>query len=509
MAESQALTFASEEEREKAFMELPDEAPRGVNIDVWQAEIDAKKQEIETAQIVAGAAAPEQPPVTEDPPETTAADKVYDFGSIPASDLPEELRSYSSPGEIIKQFAHARKYANTVEQKLVTQEEQLAAVKAKADMVDKLQEEINQLKTKAQATIDSHKTTTQQKSVAQTNMDDLNAQLAILQRMDDDSDVNAKDIKDALTVYANELSKSTDTLNATRQEFASFREASKKEVESLKGELNTYLSQQKQISQQQMAAKQEKQADLSIRKLQESFPELKTTKSVMGNNGNSVEEDVVRFANRVSIMKTGRPAQNWAERNQIINSYLRGEPDVFGFCQNNGITPETVGATADDIKAYSLIANIDMHSRGMKIDPYTGQYHQLVNPDNGQPVNFPDHKAAYKWMRDEYGITQAERNQQLQDAEKQGQQNLQKSLEKRDLAATTLTPETSGSPDNIGQEITEDEATRILNTPDLEELIELNGRKGDAHWFDQYNKALKRIGLEEIPWENHWPARKA
>ena len=47
----EALVFASEEERQNALVEIPDEPPPGVDIEKWQEEQDEKVRKIVEATI--------------------------------------------------------------------------------------------------------------------------------------------------------------------------------------------------------------------------------------------------------------------------------------------------------------------------------------------------------------------------------------------------------------------------------------------------------------------------
>lgn len=515
------LTFKSEEERQEALANLPDEPPIDVmDIDEWNAKIDQERTEIEEAEIVDDdgappkdddAAPPAEPPAEGEPPASQQQqqdnDFVYDFGKIKRSDLPEEVRHYQNPGEIIKQFGHARKYANSLEEKLRETHSQIAELQQSASTVQNLQKEIERMKNERLApppAAPPAKPVSQQQPV---NIQDISASVAKIEAMDDDDGVDAGSVKKVLRDTFNVLTEVNKNLSDTRNEFSTYRQNSEKTVNDLKGEVTSIKTSQQNTVQQQQQREAQRNFDREIADLQDTYPELRTTKPILSESGENVERDVRNFTDRIFLARTGRPAANWEERNRIIGSYLRGDDaELNAFLTNNGITPESVGASRTDMQAYLTIANIDAHSKGQVIDQFSGARRTLTNPFNGQPVNFPNLGSAYDYMLKSSGVTQAEINRMREDAEKRGQQNLQRSLEKRDTSAPIVSSRQSGDPNNVGQEMSEEDAMKILNDPDIAEKIEFGAIEGDRSWFNRYNKALRRLNLEQVQPEEHWPS---
>jgi hypothetical protein len=183
IAETVTLQFKSEDDRLAALNALPDEPPRGADTDGWLREIEDQKQTIMNAPVVPEApsepspasATPTAPsqvapsgynqPVTQAPqapvapePQQTPAPPpsdptdedvvfVYPDGTkVLRKDLPEELRQYKSPGEIIKQFGHARTYANTAEERLRKQSAEIEELRSKTQQLPELEKQLGELK---------------------------------------------------------------------------------------------------------------------------------------------------------------------------------------------------------------------------------------------------------------------------------------------------------------------------------------------------------------------------
>jgi len=303
-------------------------------------------------------------------------------------------------------------------------------------------------------------------------------------------------------------------MKKTQDDFLKYRDTRDKEVNSLKANLDGYLAQQKEEEKRKREEHHLAVKRREIEKLQDKFPELKTGKPVFSTNGdtNTVESGAWEFADKIARQMTGGGLDTragWAPANQILNKYLRDDPDLVAFCANNGISPESVGVSKDDLRSYMTICNIDAHNKGYMFDEYTGQPRQVLNPINGQPVNFPDLETAYKYMLDKKGVTQAEINRMREEAEKRGQESLQRSLQKRDTSPPQLGSEHGGSPEDAGHDMSEEEAKRILfATPEIEMKIEQGAATGNRYWFNMYNKAQKRLGFPESEPEPHWPPER-
>ncbi|MEJ2066146.1 MAG: hypothetical protein P8X74_23185 [Reinekea sp.] len=146
--------------------------------------------------------------------------------------------------------------------------------------------------------------------------------------------------------------------------------------------------------------------------------------------------------------------------------------------------------------------------QGERIDPGTGK-RIPVTDFRGQKITFPDYQATFRHLKDTMGLTQAERELAIIEAEKRGQHSLNESLSQRDAALKVLDP-TGSPPDGPG--LSETEALEILgvnqsNRTIDEEKMELLLREGNKQgWamFTAVNKAREKMGWPPIEAEPHW-----
>lgn len=529
--EEKKLTFKTEDERQRALEELPDEPGGAVaNVDEWYADITRRRTEIESAEIVGGgtddsskAAGGDPPPESQldptarsekkDPPEMSP-DELVTFGDVKRGDLPETLQHYKSGAEILKQAAHARDYANNVELRL---KETLQKYEDSTARITELQQDIATLKKEretAQSKVDSPETTTRQKSQASDKIDRLNAEIARISSLADDEAVSAKDVRESFVTAGEAMSEMGTVLSETRKQLEEAQAANGKIIAEFRTELETVSKTQKQSVADQQRREANTALEKDIQGLQSTYPELKTSKPVMDYGdalSASVEKDVRDFTDKVLLAKEGRMAGNdWSVRNQILSAYLRGDAEMRQFCAERGITPEATGSTENDFKAYAMIVNTHALATGYEIDPYSGQRQPLRNPYTGQHTSIPDLSSAYEHVLKKSGVRQAELNRIREEAEKRGQQSLERSLQKRDDAAKVLGDEHGSSPEHAGTDMTEAEALQILNASNEFE-IEQAGMMGDYGPFNRFLKAYKRLKLSEQgvpePQPNpDWPA---
>ncbi len=494
--EAKTLTFESEAEKLQALTDLGDTPPRGKNTEEWLEETEEKRRQIEAVEVVpkaeekeGEAKTPESsekkesqaPEESKIPPEQ---DDIVKF-EFKRSEMPDILKSYKDGDEMVKQMAHARTYANDTEVK----------VKDLAAEVEVLKAELTKKKEEVQASVAASPTP---QPVAQSHLDELDKSLDSLNAMEGTEYVSVESMRNVIGKAVNEIGsikKSQDTF--------------KKEIDDFKTDFGTFKTDNEKTQKDNVLSQQQEAAEKGLKQLQVDYPELQTSKSITGSN-NSVELDVIKFADRILSSKHGNDKPTWANRNVIINDYLREDPELLAYCQNNAITPESVGSTLKDIKNYATIVNVNAAVRGVKIDSGTGKEVQNISPYNDKPVNYDSYSNAYENIRRSSGIAQKEEKDALAEAEIKGQNALGASLNTRDTSPKTLGSAGEASPENIGEEITEQRATEIFNTPDLDVKIEFGGREGDYRWFHLYNKACKRLGMPESNPEDHWlPEKRA
>lgn len=478
------MVFKTKEEKERAILGLPSEPAGAVSdLDAWQQEQDNKRRELEEATIepegeVAGASPQET--VSEPTTEPEESD-ILNF-TLKRDELPDELRGYRSPGEIIKQFAHARKYANQTEEKVTSLDEENRLLK---ERLDKL------IKESERATLPIIEQTPVSPAMPSA-IDELEESIRKLETMDQEDyltygqskklfgEITGK-VKDALT----ELTTVKKDIEKQKNEFGQFRsvyETSNKKV--VEDEQKTALTK-------------------SLEKLQATYPELKTKKAVI-NASDCVENDVYSFAKKVlgGLYKNYSP--QWQHVSAITNAYLRGDPAIVKYCEENAITPESIGSSKEDIQNYVIIHNVHERSRGNKVNP-DGTVENLKNPYTGDKVSYRDHVDAYKSFKEETGIASKEMQQLIAEAEKRAQLNLSNAMSRRAMEPVTLGSAGEGSPDDIGEGMSESQARELLADRELEVKIETQARAGNRTLFHKVNQALKRLKVEPFDADPSWP----
>jgi len=502
------MQFPTEEAKLVAASELPDTPPRGVNIDDWMAEIEKQRIEIESAEIVPESE--EKPPdgqppegTQETPPPKTEEEDIVRF-ELKRDELPDELKGYKDGGEMVKQLGHARKYANTAEQRLGEFATENASLKEQLKEVETLKNQVADLQNASRLLEAQPKT-----AEVQANLDEVNRSLDLLDGLGDDDYLTAKQAKKVLGNAVEQINKAASSMNQVKQDFVTYKTENEAKYQTLETDFGTMKSENEETKRNTLLNDQKKAAFGGLSELQDLHPELKTEKPLVSETEDSVENDVRRFANKYLLVKTGNGNPSWDQRNAVINSFLRGDAETKAYCQQNGITPESVGTSEEEIGRYALISNIDAVMKGSIIDPYTGERKALINPITQQPVSLPSYEAAYNHIRNESGVAQKELFDKLAEAEKAAQRNVDDALSKKDLSSKTLGNKGEADPSNIGEEMTEEQATEVFTDPDIAEKIELNARAGNRHWFNLYNKAMKRLKYPEITPEEHWLPERA
>lgn len=515
----ETLTFKSEKEKLQALSQLEDSPPANMaseqQINDWIKEQEEKQNSIMEAEIVAEEAEPLPEPTPEEtpqepqvpevvqeepqvPPEPapeesqiqpvsseektpTQEEDLFQF-SVKRDELPDVLKGYKSPDEIIRQAAHARKYANEAEIKM----------KEMAEERETMRLELEGYKKQKEAYVSMAPEASQIPKVPEKK--DLAAQLQQIDALEDEEYMPAGSVKSVLSLAVDEISNT------------------KKELRNLKSELGGKLSSIEETNKKKIQKDQEEmqmQAVVrGINELQDKYPELKTSKpvsSIMGTT-NCVERDVAQWADRLLFSKYANDKPKWSERNAVINAYLEGNSEIIGYCQQNAITPESVGTTGEDMKKYAIIMNVDANMRGSEIDKTTGELKQKISPFNGKPVNFGSYVASYKNLKDETGITIQEQREAIANAEIRGQQSLNEALEKRAETPKTLSDKGTTPPETV-KEMDEQSAWKYINSGNEFEM-EQAALGGDRSLFNKYNKALEVVGFPVEKPSPHWPPEK-
>lgn len=520
------MTFQSEDARRAALVGLPDTPPPGTtDVQEWVRGVERQKEQILTAEIVAAPQAPETPPTSQTPgsqgqPAVPTADyKVAPATPEPApapapsatqtptveedeltfslkrSELPEELRKYRTPGDIVKQFAHARRYANKTEE----------TVGELAKEKERLQRELAELKSRQVAPPPSQPAVPvpppsprDKRYIAQ-----VRENLKALPREMND-----------LVEHPEQLATITSTIEATAQALENIDSAFDGEVASLRRQLEEQSQELKRVATTNDAVRQDIQAKEQIRtvakrvgEFQSSKEELKTTKPVFGIEGETVEQDAWRFADAIAMRKDHRHVSSWDEVNRLVNAYLRNDPETVAYCQSNGLSPEQLGSSAKDLQTYAICLNVDKMKHGYRVDEYTGQTVPATD-FMGKPINFPDHESAYEYLLRTSGIAQRRREEELRQAEIQGQTKLEGALHRTPVP--TMGREGATPRPTQSKSMTVEDAARLLDKFDVYKM-HTAAMAGDRSLFNLYQKCQETIGVpgsQLAKPDPRWPAEK-
>ena len=524
---TEELVFTSEEERQNALLEIPDEPPPGANIDEWQAEQDEKVKKIVEAQISDKAASDTTPKVDKvDPPvkteietqqiQSVGDDDFVDFstlGKVKRSELPENLRSYSNPQEMLKQAAHARRYANSAEEKIQKLEGQLAEFQANAVKVSDLQKQLDDMKT---ATEDARRSAQESPSMSPVKRNEFNNKLKeINARIEKLKEYGGEDVEALQSVMSGTVEVFKDTLaelDSVRNEFSGYRKTSESRYANLEKEIKNVSGMTIRAEEKRKAELEQKTAERNMEELQLRHPELKTSKPLNSADRDDLEAAIVRMAHKAygrnPIRKTTDGNFDFSDLNKFVGLYNSKDPSLLKALDQDEIVPGHYGITANDIRNYGILINVYWRQRGMRVDPATGNIVPLVDW-RGEKVTFPDFESAFQNIKESSGLTTAERELAIIEAEKNGQRNLDESLKKRDTALPTLEP-TGAPPEGPG--LSEEQALEIIGertgrmTVD-EEGMERLLRNGDKRGWDMFRalqKANETLGLPVPQPEPHW-----
>ena len=523
-AKREEMLFENEEAREAALAALPDEPPTDVrDVDAWTREQEEQEQKILNAQVKVldseEAVSEEQPPVsTEKPPEpekkVETADDFVDFtslGKLKREELDEDLRNYKSPQEMLKQAAHARRYANKAQTQLEEAQARVAELEQTAASVPELQKKITELQATTQAAAKSIETkpslSSSEKVQFQSKLKGITAQLESMKEFDSE---DMDKFRGAFGETVSTLGETLNELNGVKSEFATYRQQTEQKFQALDGKVGEYATKTDRSIADQKRRKEEEDAVNSLLVLQGKRKELATTKPLYSDDRNDVETAIARMASRFYGRPLRGTVEDWSDINRMVSAFNVQDKQVERIMQEEGINVADFGISEKDLLNYAILMNVDAYQRGERIDSQTGK-RTPYKDFRGKQVRFPDAEAAYKHMLDKEGIPQLEQEQAVIEAEKRGQTKLEASLSKRDTDPAVLGNEGGGSPD-IGEELSEAQAREIIGeeegrmTIDEEKMEKhlRNGHENGWKMFSMWKLAHKRLGLEEPAIEPQW-----
>lgn len=516
------LTFTSEDERNAALLELSNQdMPSGKDPDEWHQELEEKERQILAAKVGEGdqpASAPkadEQPQpqaesVPEPEPKPSEDDEELTF-SIKRSQLPDILRNYKTPEQMLEQAAHARRYANEAEQKLATlaQErqqyaQQIQSLGEQAKEVETLKAKLDELQRNA-STASAPAAQSQQ---AQDQVDDLAKAMEDLQKLEDDETVDAATLKKALGAATAQFQRATGSVANLQKTFERELAERDRRIAEAASKVDTWRQEDASRKKEEELRTRQENAVKALLNFQQKTPELRTSKKPFGHQEDSVERAVARFTDRLC----DQPLNDWSMRNRILNGYLTEHPDVVQAMKAKGIAIADFGISDQDVRNWALLQRVYWRSQGKNIDPTTGQLVDMTNL-MGQRVTFPDYSSAYNSLLDELKLRDKMHEQAVSEAEIRGQESLRRALSQRDTGI--LGKDGSSSPAGSSQPMQQGEAVAFINSANQSDFHEDMQRKilaGDNDgWtmYDKYNAALQSLGYPTQAPDPAWPPRES
>lgn len=512
MGEETRLAFKSEEDRLNALNEIPDEPPPGVNIEDWQREQEEKGRSIMDAPIDPESEPP--PQTAEDtPPEKKVEqpqpieEEYVDFsalGKMKRDALPENLRKYKNPQEILKQADHARMFANKADEKIRKYEDRIAELESTAKTVPELQKQLDDLKKAsedAQRSVDSKQMGKQERKDFNEQLTKINSSIEKLRSYDGE---DAKALESAISSTVDVFKGTLSELDTVKTEFTKYRSDTERKQQALEKRLNELSETTTQAEKRRQEELEQENAIRGLEELQNDYPELKTSMPLISNDKKDVEGAIVKLSQRIY----GRKVENFDEVNRVVSAFNAKDAELTKIMEQEGISAADFGINDKDIRNYGILMDVYWQQRGQRINPSSGK-REDVNDWRGQKVTFPDFESVFLHMKESGGITQAEKEAAILEAEKRGQESLDASLKKRDISPPVLDP--TGAPPE-GQEMNEEAALEIIGvnpgskTID-EERMEMLCRIGDKRgWamFEVYQNAHKALNMEIPRPEPHW-----
>ena len=529
--------FKSVEEQRAALATIPEFPPPGTpDIDAWRMEQEALSDEIMQATIdPAGqqatdpASKPAEPSKQEPPVEPAPAPQAQQpqqdqtpiyLGRYTYESLPEHLKQYVVAGKsieeidavMVEQMSHARRYANESESRirqLAEENAQLRATQAQVAELQKQVEEMKKARDSLQAQAQQIPQTPAQRSKTQSKIDEISSELKKLEQIGDEDFVPAGTMKKAVTGLITELSQTQAQINEFSRTFDSIKAESRREVESLKEEIGRRESESKKarIDQERREANERMLSGLA--ELQEKHPELKTALPILSDENpqyaKSLEGAVASLCDRISGGADARDP--WSLRNRVINAIVTNDPEVKREMLAKGVVIESFGITEADVQNYALLTAVHGAANGLEVDPHTGTWKEIRSRLNNQKVTFPSFDDAYNYILDRQGIRSKMEARRLEDAARKGQQAMAQAAAARDVSGKVLTGKYAGA-EAPGNEMAKENALLVLRNPNFLEQSEYDARKGDRRKFNEYNRAMRTLGLPEEKEDPAWPKAK-
>ncbi len=457
------LKFKSEEERAKAYEEIPDvdDAPPGVKLDEWQEEMEKRIEEIDEAEIDEEF---QSEPSEEENQNAGSEPEVTDSGSNES--VPET------------NFAQARIDNLQEERKAMMAQFE----KERNDMANK----IKNLEEKFNSSSSTHQPDTEpepDKKIQEKDQEISNIQKQIdelEEAMNDVDDPFDEDVQKAV-VKSSRLNSRLNRLMAEKYKIELSNNA--KEIRELR---ERQEKDKRQLEEdQELKAQQKAQADTRAKtvKMLESFrnkEEFKSKKSF-----DALENEYANFAMDCAIADTGKAPNEItaSDSEKAVQKYLDKTPLLLEKIREKGISEP------EDMREFLIMSDVNALRMGVQLNKHTGEWNELLN-DDGKQISFPDMESAYDYYKKQKGIT----GQELLNAERRAAKNIMAAIQKR---ANVKELNEAHETDRV-EDMDKDMASKIISEWDEEEVIEIARRDINSKKVQTYNKALMTMGLDPI-----------
>ncbi len=238
--------------------------------------------------------------------------------------------------------------------------------------------------------------------------------------------------------------------------------------------------------------KSQKKEQLNEAKAIEGFSE-KTPQFKLSKPFDEVNQDYIRYQNKVSTIYLGREPQNRAEIDEAMTQLKRRSPHLTTKLKMAGVETKPT----QDMTKYLGLCELWDSWTGLRKDPLTGDYNR---DKNGKPIPLMRYEPSLKkYVPDRYPSVEAAYNdksakegyyvKQLVNAKIEGGKQVIGAISQRDKGATELgVTETSG-----GQLQTVEEAFKRINEIDEVEAMRM-AYSGDTALLKEYNELAKTVG---------------
>lgn len=445
--------FKSEEDRQLAISELPEDAPIGVDVTQWQSEQNAELEEIMNTPLLG-----EEEPAQDENPEATPV------ATEPTVETPAE------PSESEKLIAHMQEQQRTMEANYA------AKYKSAEEDFKRQIEELKSTNTPPAPSVPEPTDSSTKIEEAKNKISQLQKEMKDIEDQDavfDNNDYISKSQQiqqlalEVTNLQSQEVSKLYSTVNEMKE--AALKESQERQAEAERAQANAAAKAQQDAANQKME------------EFRNKHEELKGSKSYA-----SMEEEFMAFGQQAAAAYFGKPPNEVSnqELELAMLKYKEQTPALLDKLAASGVK------APDTYQQYDTLFNVKMALQGRKLNPQTGAWDEMVN-EMGQKVNLASFEDAYNYINRVNGSIE--------------QQNLaaqQQAVQQFSDASQRRSPVTELSSEHQRQDVddlTKEEASNIVMAADDEEMVMLKRQNPNHPKVQHYEKAAAALGYDPIP----------